>query len=159
MYNEDKGHYGVGLPAFREDGWLPEGHHTTTWEEISKVFGGAFGSHRALLLAQLLTWRDAARGVGLAGRMLLNGSFISTKVAPGDVDALFIFDEQTEERLKRDSEARELVNHARIKESGLGDLFCFAEATVRRFPALCRLDGFDIDKETGKAKGVVEVVL
>jgi hypothetical protein len=25
---------GVALPEFREDGWLPEGHHAVTWEEV-----------------------------------------------------------------------------------------------------------------------------
>ena len=38
------------LPDFRSDGWLPEGHHAATREEIIAVFGGEPGSHRAVLM-------------------------------------------------------------------------------------------------------------
>ena len=30
----------MALPDFRDDGWLPAGHHPTTWEELVVVFGG-----------------------------------------------------------------------------------------------------------------------
>ena len=69
----------MSLPAFRDDGWLPEGHHAATWEEIAAVFGGSPGSHRAVVFSSLLAWRDAVRGKGMSGLLILNGSFISQK--------------------------------------------------------------------------------
>jgi len=54
------------LPEFRPDGWLPEGHHPTTWDEIAARFGGPPGSHRAAVLSGLLDWRDAARRHSIA---------------------------------------------------------------------------------------------
>ena len=68
------------LPEFRPDGWLPERHHPTTWDEITRRFGGVPGS-RAAVLSGLLRWRDAACARGLAGLIILAGSFISQKAA------------------------------------------------------------------------------
>ncbi len=78
------------IPVFRADGWLPEGHHAADWETISVVFGGEPNTQRRELLNRLLQWCDALRDKGMGGLLILNGSFISQKETPGDVDALFI---------------------------------------------------------------------
>ena len=73
----------MALPQFREDGWLPAGHHRTTWGEIALRFGGEPGSRRERLFLLLLQWRDAVRAKGMGGLLILNGSFISRKIDPG----------------------------------------------------------------------------
>jgi hypothetical protein len=78
------------IPPFREDGWLPIGHHPATWEEIVARFGGSAGSRRAALTAKLLAWRDAVRACGVIAVLLLNGSYVSAKEEPGDFDVLLI---------------------------------------------------------------------
>ncbi len=78
------------LPEFRPDGWLPEGHHPTTWDEIAARFGGPLSSRRAAVLSGLLEWRAAMRAKGMGGRLILDGSFISEKAAPGDFDLFFL---------------------------------------------------------------------
>jgi hypothetical protein len=147
------------LPNFREDNWLPEGHHPTTWEEIVAVFGGASGTQRARVLANLLERRDRVRAKGLTGLLILDGSFISSRPEPGDFDTIFVMDEGMETILANDIEASLLVNYVVCKQNGWGDIFVFSEAVVRKFPQMCRLDGFDHDKVTKQAKGVVEVRL
>ena len=147
------------LPAFRDDNWLPEGHYSTDWDETSAVFGGEPNSKRAQVLSNLLEWRDSVRAQGLTGLLILDGSFISAKPEPGDFDTLFILDAGMETRLAQDVEAALLVNYNYCKQRGWGDIFMFSEIAVRRFPAMCRLDGFDHDKVTKQAKGVVEVIL
>jgi hypothetical protein len=149
----------VPLPAFREDLWLPEGHHPATWEEIVATFGGAPGSKRAQVLANLLEWRDRVRGHGITGRLILDGSFVSAKPDPGDFDTLFLLDEGMEGVLARDEEARRLVDYTHCKERGWGDIFLLPAAAVRKFPQLCHLDLFDHDKVTKQRKGVIEVDL
>ena len=148
----------MALPPFRDDGWLPEGHHSTTWEDIIAVFGGDVESQRSRVLNNLLIWRNAVQQVGLSGLLILDGSFISQKIAPGDFDAIFICDEICESILLEDSLAKELTDYQRCKEKGWGDIVTFGESTVRRFPLFCRLDGFDLDKK-GVPKGVLEVRL
>lgn len=34
------------IPSFRADGWLPDGHHIATWEEIIERFRGEAQSRR-----------------------------------------------------------------------------------------------------------------
>lgn len=149
----------MSLPPFRSDNWLPEGHHSTDWDEIITVFGGEPGSKRAQVLANLLEWRDRVRARRLAGYLILDGSFISAKPEPGDFDTIFVMDDGMETLLAQDVEAALLVNYVYCKERGWGDIFMFSETAVRKFPLICRLDGFDHDKVTKQPKGVVEVRL
>lgn len=145
------------LPAFRQDGWLPEGHHPASWKEIEAVFGGETGSRRAQVFSNLLRWRDALRAKGMGGRLILNGSFTSQKPEPGDFDCYFVYDEATEALLQQDAEAKTLTDYGYCKTQGGGDVLVFAEASVHKFPQFCRIDGFDLDKATRLPKGVVEV--
>ena len=147
----------MALPEFRDDGWLPEGHHLTNWEEIMLRFGGEPDSQRRQVLSRLLQWRDAVRKRGMGGFLILNGSFVSQKTAPGDFDCLFIYDDATEQMVKEDEEAQALTDYLRCKAEWQADIFAFPETTVRNHPAFCRLDGFDLHKSTRKPKGVVEV--
>jgi hypothetical protein len=147
----------MALPLFREDGWLPEGHHATTWEEIESVFGGEPGSVRAHVMARLLAWRDLLRAKQIQGHLVLDGSFISQKPEPGDFDTILVGNESVEAILAQDFDAALLVNYTYCKQQGWGDIFYLSEESTRRFPALCRTDGFDYDKVTRIPKGVVEV--
>lgn len=145
------------LPDFRADGWLPEGHHSTTWEEVSSRFAGEFGSRREQLLMLLLEWRDFVQAKGMGGLLILNGSFISHKEEPGDFDCLFIYNTVTAKIIEEDEEALELLSYDRCKAKGYGDIFALSEIAVREYPQFCRLDMFDSDKVTKKSKGVVEI--
>lgn len=89
--------------------------------------------------------------------LVLDGSFASAKELPGDVDAIFVSDVDSLESISAEPEAANLLSYVRMKELGFGDLFFFTETAVRDFPALCRLDGFDVDSRTGKSKGVLRV--
>jgi hypothetical protein len=111
------------------------------------------------VLANLLEWRDRLRARGIAGRLILDGSFISAKPEPGDFDTILILEEGMETRLAQDVEAALLVNYAYCKQRAWGDVFVFSEVALRKFPHLCRLDGFDHDKSTRQPKGVLEVRL
>lgn len=147
------------LPAFREDGWLLEGHHAATWEEISAHFGGEPGSRRNSLLSSLLSWRDTACAKGLAGWIILDGSFVSQKDAPGDFDLVFLYDEATEALVKHDAEAQALTDYQAYRAAGyLGDVFALPASLQRLSPRLGGTDMFDFDRQ-GTRKGVVEVTL
>lgn len=80
----------MAIPSFREDGWLPVGHHPATWEEVVERFAGDAGSGRAALTEKLLKFRDELRACGVIGYLLLNGSFISAKREPKDFDVLLV---------------------------------------------------------------------
>lgn len=147
------------LPAFREDGWLPSGHHAAEWPEIGLRFGGGSGSRRELILNSLLKWRDAARAKGMGGRVVLDGSFVSSKEVPGDFDLVFSYDGATEALLRGDASARRLTDYQECHALGfLGDVFALPASLKQFSPALSGLDMFDLSRG-GMSKGGVEVEL
>ena len=46
----------MAIPAFRDDGWLPDGHHSATWEEVIAVFSGQPGSRREHVMRAVLDY-------------------------------------------------------------------------------------------------------
>ena len=133
------------IPNFRADGWLPEGHHKASWEEVVERFRGDVGGNRAQVMQDLLTWRDRARQRGISGRLILNGGFISARANPKDFDAILIYDDGVESILEDNPEAKSLVDYRICKEVGF-DLFVFSAEAARKFPNWARTDAFDYDK-------------
>lgn len=146
------------LPEFREDGWLPEGHYDTSWEEVIDRFGGSPGTPRQQVLHALLDWKNRLKEKGVSGWMVLDGSFISARDNPTDFDTIMVFDDHVWELMENDIETWALLDYSSCKSRGF-DLFIFSATYVREDPEWARLDAFDRDKETGKPKGVLEVVL
>jgi hypothetical protein len=76
------------IPAFRPDGYLPEGVHTCTEAEAIFVFGSSNRRRRQLAL-RVRRWVELGRQVG-APRLLLDGSFVTAKEEPHDVDTVVL---------------------------------------------------------------------
>ena len=111
------------------------------------------------MLTSLLKWRDAARAKGMAGLVILNGSFIPSKEAPGDFDLVFLYDEATEALVRNDTEAGALADMQACHEAGFrGDVFALPLSLQRLSPMLGGMGMFDKDRQ-GTLKGVVEVTL
>ena len=144
------------IPEFREDGWLPEGHWQASWNEIAESFAGMPGSRRAEIHARLVGWRDALRALGVRGRILIDGSFVSAKQTPGACDCLFVYDDALG-RVDERPETKALTDYATLKAEGLGDIFVFPVSLTRTCPHLFQDDLFDFDKNTRLPKGVVKV--
>jgi uncharacterized protein DUF6932 len=77
-----------GIPLFRPDGYLPEGIHQATEAEVTFRFGTQSRQRRRLTL-RLRRWIELGRAVG-ARRLLVDGSFVTAKVEPNDVDAVML---------------------------------------------------------------------
>ncbi len=79
------------IPAFRKDGYLPDGVHSCSEAEATFRFGT--GSRRRRRLAiRVRRWCELSRGVA-AVKLLLDGSFVTAKVDPDDVDAVLLLPE------------------------------------------------------------------
>jgi len=141
------------IPGCKSNGLLPPGIHQGSWDEFKKRFGDT--PHRRKLLSGLKT---AARNLKSAGckRIFINGSFITLKEQPNDFDALWDIDGVDPEKLdpvfldfseKRAAQKGKYFGEffpAQMVEADTGRLF---------------LDFFQIDKETGMPKGIVEINL
>jgi hypothetical protein len=76
------------IPHYNEDGYLPPGIHPATLEEIA----ARFGQESELRQAQMesLRWLvDLAQRAGVQ-RIVVNGSFVTDKLEPNDVDCVLL---------------------------------------------------------------------
>ena len=76
------------IPAFRPDGYLPEGMHAAAEAEITFRFGSSTPRRRRLVL-RLRRWLFLGRQIG-ARRLLIDGSFVTAKPEPDDIDAVIL---------------------------------------------------------------------
>lgn len=76
----------MSIPAFRPDGYLPLGVHTATELEVADRFGQST-ARRLALMSRVTQWLALARAVGSL-RFLVDGSFVTAKPEPGDVDCV-----------------------------------------------------------------------
>ena len=87
------------IPDFREDGYLPEGLHLATAAEITFRFGTATPRRRRLAV-RLRRWIELSRSVA-AKRLFVDGSFVTAKPEPDDIDAVVWLGDDFVDRVNR----------------------------------------------------------
>ena len=132
------------IPDYNDDGYLPPGIHPATLEEIAARFGQDSELRRVQM--ESLGWLvELARRAGVR-RVVVNGSFVTDKLEPNDVDCVLLI----EPGFPADSAAEtELLAGLPFINLGLVDLDAFRELTERTFAT---------DRNT-VPKGMVEVSL
>ncbi len=76
------------IPDFNNDGYLPAGIHPATLEEIAVRFGLEPELRRVQM--ESLRWLvDLAKRVGV-DRVIVNGSFVTDKWEPNDIDCVLL---------------------------------------------------------------------
>ena len=91
------------IPPFRNDGYLPDGVHSATEAEITFRFG-ASSKRRRRLTIRVRRWIDLSRQIG-ARRLLIDGSFVTEKRDPNDVDAAMLLPSDFEQLIQSGNEA------------------------------------------------------
>lgn len=155
LIEQPNGIVGLMVPAFIEapgmrEGILPPGLHYATLREIKEIL--AFNEHRAWLFGGLTDACLELRKFG-CGRLYLGGSYVTSKIYPGDYDACWDPAGVTSEvdPLLWDDTKR-LEQNRRYR----GDLLVSAAGDgpeCRHFQFLAH------DKCTGAAKGILGVKL
>ncbi len=141
------------IPAFRPDGYLPVGLHICSEAEAVARFGSQNRRRRRLVL-RLRRWCELGRAIG-ARRLLLDGSFVTAKVQPEDVDAVMLlpaaFTHQVEQGMEAALELEEMFLARQPEE-------IFAAEDDADWQAW--YDFFSRTREAdNRRKGLVEVVL
>jgi hypothetical protein len=81
----------VAIPPFNEHGWLPDGIHDCSVEELEWRFGAFQGSdRRPQLWAKFREFILEAKACGLVEALLVNGSFVTAKPDPNDIDMVVV---------------------------------------------------------------------
>ncbi len=83
---EEQSQQNGAIPPFRADGYLPVGVHLATIAEITFRFGIENRMRKRLIL-RVRNWFELAKSIG-ARKLLLDGSFVTAKSNPQDVDAV-----------------------------------------------------------------------
>ncbi len=95
------------IPPFLENGFLPEGLHSSDLAEVEERFGKT-APRRKKLFERLKLFVELANHCG-AIKMLIDGSFVTAKPEPGDVDVVIRLTQPHEELLaQQDAQAQEL---------------------------------------------------
>lgn len=89
----------LSIPPFREDGYLPEGLYVATDAETFFRFGTSTSKRRKLAI-RLRYWVNLARTIG-ALRFMIDGSFVTAKEQPNDIDAVILIPEDFEFQINR----------------------------------------------------------
>ncbi|HTU22078.1 MAG TPA: hypothetical protein VMG10_28825 [Gemmataceae bacterium] len=76
------------LPPFDDVGNLPPGIHPCSVAELVERFGSG-SEEREAEISELVQLIEAAKRAG-ARRLLVNGSFVTGKLAPNDVDVVIL---------------------------------------------------------------------
>ncbi|HZK82253.1 MAG TPA: hypothetical protein VFC46_14325 [Humisphaera sp.] len=91
------------IPAFRPDGYLPEGSHSASEAEATFRFGSTTARRRRLIL-RFRRWVSLGRAVGVQ-RFLLDGSFVTAKPEPDDIDAVVLLPSNFQSQVQRNDDA------------------------------------------------------
>jgi len=85
----------VVAPIPDDSGWLPEGVHETTLDEIRESFGSFRSTdRRPMLFSKLQEYLGEVARWSIASAAYVDGSFVSTKASPGDVDLVLCVREE-----------------------------------------------------------------
>lgn len=142
----------VMIPDFDDDGNLPPGVYEAQWSELEQRFG--WSERRHTLLNGL---KRALKPLCEAGcqRVFVNGSFVTNKDNPGDIDIAWDPNGvDTNRLLELEPIFGEFSNRRAAQKSKYGCEF-FPSSFTADLAGSTFLEFFQTDKETGAAKGIV----
>jgi len=76
------------LPSFNDAGYLPSGIHLCEIDELVERFGSG-SPEREVATEELLDFLNWARSAGIS-RVIVNGSYVTAKQAPNDIDVVVL---------------------------------------------------------------------
>ncbi|MGH7965673.1 MAG: DUF6932 family protein [Candidatus Binatia bacterium] len=88
------------IPPFRVDGYLPEGVYVCSEAEVLFRFGSSSRRRRRLVL-RLRRWLELGQQIG-ARRLLVDGSFVTAKEEPHDIDSVILLPHDFAQQLERE---------------------------------------------------------
>jgi len=81
----------MAIPVLNNQGFLPDGIHPCTLDEAKARFGAFQGSdRRPMLWAKLREFLREVEASAIVEAVLLNGSFVSGKPDPNDIDLILV---------------------------------------------------------------------
>ena len=144
----------MALPNFNNKGELPEGVHQATIDEVLSRFGTGT-PQRQLVTTRLLRIYQLAKSTGKLERLVIFGSYVTTKFNPKDIDIVLIFYDDFDLTIC-DEETRNLLDHRKTEDEFGASVFWIRPAmlileTLDQFIAYWQI------KRDGTRRGIIEV--
>jgi len=141
------------LAGLNEDGFLPPGIHWTEWPDFVQRFG--LTTHRNKLIHGLAESSQKLASAGCQA-IYIDGSFVTSKEHPGDFDACWDLNNVDVDSL--DPIFFDFANSwAAQKARFFGEWF--PADLPNGSSGLTFLEFFQVDKLTGKPKGIIAIAL
>ena len=119
------------IPPLDEHGLLPAGVHDCTLEEIRARFGSFQGTDRRTRLFQKLQELVAeARAVKFCRSLLVDGSFVTAKLDPNDIDLVLVLPLDHDIKADLTPAAYALVSKKRVQKRYGFDIVSVREQTL-----------------------------
>lgn len=144
---------GALIPEFDARGLLPQGIHFATWVELIERFGG--NERRQLLLIGLNKALKLLRSAGCR-RIYIDGSFVTSKHQPNDIDVCWDINGVDPDKL--DPVFFDFDDDRAAQKARLGAEF-FPAQVPEGLTGKVFLEFFQVDKQTGEPKGIIELLL
>jgi hypothetical protein len=144
----------MALPGFNQFGDLPPGIYKTSLDEVSDRFGS--GSDRREIVMQKLRYMyDLAKRTGHLNRLVVFGSYITSKSEPNDVDVILVMDE-TFVLDQCPPESSALFDHA-IAQARYGASVFWIRPNMLMSETMDEFIAYWQIKRDGTQRGIVEV--
>lgn len=127
----------MSIPTFTSFGPLPPGIHDATLAEINAVFG-ATNSRREDLFGKLDQFVQASKRFQLFTALYVDGSFVTDKPSPGDIDAVLELPRAALPRLLAHPDRLTLIDTAAVKAAYEVHLFFQPEAPPTPDPDMAK---------------------
>lgn len=142
------------LPDFNSEGDLPAGVYQATMDEVLARFGSGTPQRQAVT-ARLLQIYELTRATGKLDRLVLFGSYITTKPDPNDVDIVLVMRDNFDVYTCDEATSR-LFDHPRATETFGASIFWIRPAmllleTLEEFISYWQI------KRDQTRRGIVEV--
>lgn len=146
------------IPPLSPQGFLPPGIHDASLDEVETRFGRFKSNERRIELfsklrqyvAELSTW-------GHIKEVLLDGSFVSSKECPDDIDMIVVYKEDFDIAAEVAPSEYNCLKSSRVRSMYGFDVFVAfpGDATYQKFKAFFEQD----TTQVGLTKGLVRILL
>ena len=148
----------MAIPDWNQYGILPEGIHNADFDQIRDRLG--FNAHRGELISGLERTIEWVRAASPIEGLIVDGSFVTDKAYPGDIDAVAMIGNLTE-RNQREWVRRWQPEHQRLKAENRVDLYPTVVGIGNDFSAYFQYmrpeEALDRGAPLGVRKGLVRI--
>ena len=138
---------------------LPPGIHTLSMQQLHDLAVAPFPTdqRRAQLFSNLTTWTGAVKACGIGGSLWLDGSYLTEKPAPDDIDLILWWVQVQQVTPQAHQQLTQLLHKPTARSLYMLDVYVDDGNDLNRQAYWKGMFGFCHDRVT--AKGIAEVSL